>query len=68
VHIHYHIDTKSQSELQICRAAVAALTPDPSPALPLAVRYVQRLTGAPESSARLIAELAGLSLSIGDAA
>lgn len=66
--IHYHIDTKSQSELYICRAAIAALTPDPSPALPLAVRYVQRLTGAPESSARLIAELAGLSLSIGDAA
>jgi hypothetical protein len=68
VSIHYHIDTKPQSELHICRAAVAAITPAPSTALPLAVRHVQRLTGAPESSARLIAELAGLSLSFGDAA
>jgi hypothetical protein len=68
VNIHYHIDTEPQPELQIRSAAVAAITPAPSTALPLAVRYVQSLTGAPESSARLIAELAGLSLSMGDAA
>lgn len=66
--IHYHIDTEPQPELPAFLAAIVAPDPSTSRALPLAVRHVQRLTGAPESSARLIAELAGLSLSMGDAA
>jgi hypothetical protein len=58
----YHIDIRFQGELQLSTAATP--TPQgPSGAVSPAVRHMQRLTGAPLSTARLLAELAGLALS-----
>lgn len=57
----YHIDIRFQGELQTSTPATQRPEGSPGTISP-AVRHVQRITGAPLSTARLIAELAGLSL------
>jgi len=65
----YHIDTQYQGEpRRQSRAKRRRSNPLPLLAwadaqpLPMAVRYIRRLTGASPSTARLYAELAGLSI------
>lgn len=62
VSIHYHIDTESQPGLHA--STQVRQQPAGSPAsVSVAVKHMQRLTGAPLSTARLLAELAGWALS-----
>lgn len=62
----YHIDIHMQGEPKLvlplrkraeCKPAI----------IPPAVKHVQRITGAPLSTARLLAELAGFAISNGEA-
>lgn len=61
-HINIYIQGDSKSVLPLKKRAKGKLA-----TIPPAVRHVQRLTGAPLSTARLLAELAGFPLSNGDA-
>ena len=58
----YHIDIRFQGELQTSTPVKQRREGSPRAISP-AVRHIQRITGAPLSTARLLAELAGLSLS-----
>lgn len=60
-HINIYIQGNPKSVLPLRKRAEGKLE-----TVPPAVRHVQRLTGAPLSTARLLAELAGFPLSNGD--
>lgn len=58
----YHIEIRFQGELQPSKSTRPHPEGSPGATSP-AVRHMQRLTGAPLSTARLLAELAGWALS-----
>jgi len=65
----YHIDTQYQDgphrqtrAKRRRKSTLPALAWADAQPLPIAVRYIRRLTGASPSTARLYAELAGLSI------